>query len=219
MSVRAVRHSVTIVARALLPVAAIAVVAAVAAARQAATQPTADAPPAWRHATADLAIILSGHGTNTTLAALLNDETVIHRFNRMDHESPQQLCEQLSGLSVVYARGYGAVPPSLASDLAAAFKDLQLPDAVKKQFLVDDNVLRHANEAAVQWLNQTLEPSPTDLVGVILLFNQSASTARPTDSAAAPSAIQFVLFKGTTTANGGASITRVVFGDPVKLDD
>jgi len=183
------------------------------------TQAAADVSPQWRQVVSDVALTLSGElpqGRQSALAARVTNDTVIHRFNRLERDSAQQMCDQLAGLSAVYQRGYAGVPESMASDIAAAVHDGSLPGAVKKQLIPDEAGLRRANVTAAAWLTQTLEPADGDLVGVIV-FCPEASAARSGDSSDAPT-IQFVVFKGCPTARG-LVLTRMVYGDPLKLDN
>jgi hypothetical protein len=183
------------------------------------TQPANDVPPQWRQVVSDVAMVLGGElpqGRQSALAQRVTQETLIHRFNHLDRDSAQQMCDQLAGLSIVCQRGYAGIPDSMASDIAAAVRDSALPAPLKKQLAPDDAALRRANATASAWLTQTLEPADGDLVGVIV-FCPETSASQSADSSDSPT-IQFVIFKGCQTARG-IMLTRIVYGDPLKLDD
>jgi hypothetical protein len=183
------------------------------------TQPTSDVPPQWRQVVSDVAMVLGGEvpqGRQSALAQRVTQDTVIHRFNHLERDSAQQMCDQLAGLSAVYQRGYAGVPDSVASDIAAVVRDSALPAPLKKQLAPDDAALRRANATASAWLTQTLEPADGDLFGIVV-FCPETSASQSADSSDAPN-IQFVVFKGCQTSRG-LVLTRIVYGDPLKLDN
>ena len=113
-------------------------------------------------------------------------------------------------------RSYVGIPQTLASDLAAALHDQGAPDLTKRLFTPrTPDELKHADVIAAQWVQDSLKPSTSDAVGVILFCtDMSDAVDHPSDLVAKPAGPLIVIVDADNASANGQTIRRVIFGDP-----
>jgi hypothetical protein len=119
-------------------------------------------------------------------------------------------------MSALGVHAYTKTPATLATDLAADFRDNEsVSQSVRRQMVPpDDAATKRADVTAAQWLRQILQPEKEQPIGVIVLWpdvrkNGGSSSATPWPT--------FVLVKGEATGEG-FRITRLIYGDPLQGD-
>jgi hypothetical protein len=126
---------------------------------------------------------------------------------------PAALDSRFHGGTVVARLGYDGVPRSLATDLAKAMSESQLPESVQRSFVPRDAAsAKRADEIAAAWVTHALSVQPGQRTGVIVVWQPPlpAEAGRP----AIDAQLLFVLVRAEQDAASGAwHITRGLLGD------
>jgi hypothetical protein len=153
------------------------------------------------------------NGDVTTLSKLITTQTRITSFDGDVSETGGRIFAATNGGTIVTSRCYHQLPVNLASDIATDFSNAScVPDLARKQMTPDANDVVKANVTAAQWIAQTLNPSGSQLIGVIVIWpapppvsvNRRPEPLRPV----------FVLVKADLAANG-ITLNQIVFGYPL----
>src|SRR5688500_15911524 len=169
-------------------------------------QQLADA--AWSTVVTEFAQALAGNDP-AAVAAVLADSANIHSVTGKMSDA-LRLMASTRQCQLISARAYVHVPPSVAGDVAEAFRQALVPDEVKLMMIPQDEAqLRRANATAALWLTDSLGARGGDRVAMIVLWSEEKSdaTANPVQR------VMFVLLKGRTT-DAAPTIETVVFGTP-----
>jgi hypothetical protein len=169
-------------------------------------------PAGWVDAVARFADVACGKDLRA-LVAMLSNGPILRTFASDDLQLPERLLGTTTGSQVLAMHVYPRVPATLATDLAADFRNApELPENVRARMIpTDGTAAKRANETAAAWLVQMLQPSKDQPVAVMVLWRHektdtyAAGTARPV----------FVLMKGSETATGQYVFRQVTFGDPL----
>src|SRR5204863_8945441 len=82
------------------------------------------------------------------LVPLLGDEVTIQSFDTRSGDAVRLLARTRKGLMLL-SRGYQQTPEGLAAELAAAVKDLEIPEEFKKHLMpADEGQIKRANHIA-----------------------------------------------------------------------
>jgi hypothetical protein len=186
----------------------IVLIASLAAAASAqATQPAAG----WQESVERLSGAVRGKDLKT-LSAVLDRGPAIRMFGSDTLQPPERLLGATTGAKVLGLHAYLKVPTTLASDLAEDFKTADVPETVRRDFIVDDSSAeRNANEVAGHWLSQMLGPGSDSPVAVIVLWRQERSDTFQNTAARRP---VFLLVRGELV-EGQYVIRQIVYGDPL----
>jgi hypothetical protein len=146
---------------------------------------------------------------------LLVPMPLIRNFTSDSAQPAERLIAATMDARVLGVHAYLGVPSTVATDLATDVKEAG--EAIPQQAMVaglvpaDEAAARRANETAAAWVAQVLQPGPDDLVGVIVVWPGKRSDLL------SPSARHpiFVLVKGRANPDGGCTVQRIHFGDPL----
>jgi hypothetical protein len=177
------------------------------------TQPAQATPVGWQDTVRQLADRLIGTDA-PALNAALTPPPVIRSFTSDTLQSPDRLLGVTSGAIVIGVHAYSIMPTTLASDLAADFKEAanKIPEAARSQMaILDPSGERRANEIAAQWLTQVLQPARDQAVGVIVLWPEARRLALNGPVRRAT----FVLVKAQFV-NGRYVLVQITVGDPLE---
>jgi hypothetical protein len=166
------------------------------------------ADAAWSTVVTEFAQALAGNDPGA-VAALLSDSANIHSFNGKMSDA-LRLMASARQCQLVSARAYVHVPPSVAGDVAEAFRQALVPEEVKVMMIPQDEAqLRRANATAALWLTDSLGARGGDRVAMIVLWSEEKieGETNPVQR------VVFVLLKGRTT-DATAAIETIVFGTP-----
>lgn len=159
----------------------------------------------WERQVSAFAAAAAGRNYDT-LAAMLPDTCLIHRFNGQRDADASALTDFLNGSMVLGDHAYVCPATGAASDIAQDVSDSEsVPDSAKKGLVLD---AKNGSTIALKWIAQTLGTEDGTPIGMIVLWN-----SRPElDNQQRP---LFVLIKGEKDADG-YKIAMVVYGDPLQ---
>jgi hypothetical protein len=128
-------------------------------------------------------------------------------------QPPERLLGSTTGSSVVGLHAYLNLPATLASDLSEDFKAADVPEAVRRDFVIPDPAVeQQANEIAARWIVQALKPSADAPIAVIVLWRQERTDSFQSAGAKRP---VFLLVKGELL-DEQYIIRQITYGDPLE---
>ena len=179
------------------------------------TAPQAEASePNWQQVLDQLSQRLVGQDLAPVRSALRSD-VVVRAFASDSTTTIERLVASTTQCKLLGTHAYPKLPATLASDLAADFHgagDL-IPESVLRDMTpVDSAAEKRANETAAAWVQQVLQPTHEQPIGVIVFWPTSRRLPEETMSRRAI----FVLVKATQV-HGSYVIQQLTFGDPLEL--
>lgn len=183
-------------------------------------QTTQPAPSNWNDTVQALshALIVEEPGT-AAVSSVIPDDIPIHELDGNTIETRYRLKLRSEGLSILSLRVYSRTAATFATDLAADITAAdQAPIDLRRQFVPKDAPeTKRCNSVAQQWIDSVLDPSPDDLIAVVVLWEPpppvSATMLLASLPTAEPKQPFFILIKGKQDAQGQLQITQISFGD------
>jgi hypothetical protein len=182
-------------------------------------QTTQPAPAAWGLTIINLAQALTAESGAAQTSAILGDDAVVRQFGGTQNRDRYFLLDRTEKLTVISARAYTWPAETLAADLAADCKASEnLPLTLRRRYMPRDEAeMKRANTVARQWMVSSLDPSGSDLVAMIVLWEAPPPVTNSLMLGTAPVTEfkhpLFILIKGRQNVNGDIQISQILFGD------
>lgn len=154
-------------------------------------------------------------GELVRVRADLDGQTIIRQFGAPETCDAVLLMDRVRQASLLGQHAYDGPPATLASDIAADFRSAgNVPDDFRQYMNPQDTQqMQQANQIAGQWINDMLQATPQDPIGVVVCWQ--GGTPDPELGATRPQPL-FVLVKGRQVTPGDYRITQIVFGNPLS---
>src|SRR5438046_3143508 len=134
----------------------------------------------------------------------LEEDTSILTFDGKGIDG-MQLPSRTRKAQLIVSCNYTHAPETMATDMAEAVKNAEVPEEVKKRMAMrDENHARRANHTAVTWLVETLQARQGDRVGALVFWCERTPSGEPPE-------IVFVLLKADPEAQN-SKIKAICFG-------
>jgi hypothetical protein len=164
-----------------------------------------DNPPAdnWPKTVETLGAALTDSDPGMLLSVLGEDKSIF-TFDGKGSDG-MQLLSRTRKAQLIGSFNYTHAPETMASDMAEAVKNAEVPEEVKRRMAMRDEVhARKANRTAVTWLVETLGAKQGDRVGALIYWCERAPNGEPPE-------IVFVLVKADPDAQN-KKIKAICFG-------
>lgn len=174
----------------------------------------------WPEFVATLAeTLVDPAGTDESVARVIYDDVPIRRFDRSEPDDRLTLRDATLGFAVIGTHGYVGVPNTIATDLAMDFRNaVDIPEDVRTQMVPTDEQVKRANITAAQWVNNALQPTAGQPVGLIVLLGPEPETLSDFPAQLSdPRPIIFVLVKAEPGDSRSFRITHIVYGDTSRI--
>ena len=146
------------------------------------------------------------------LQKFLDRGPVICTFNSEMLQPPERLLGATTGAKVLGMHAYLKTPSTLATDLAEDFKASDVPEGLRRDFVIPEEGLEKvANETAAKWVTQTLKPEGDQPIAVLVLWRQERADSFQNAAAKRP---VFLLMRGEVV-DEQYIIRQITYGDPL----
>jgi len=158
----------------------------------------------WAKTVETLGAALSENDPGALLSVLSEDKSIF-TFDGKGSDVVRLLIRTRKA-TLIGSFNYTHAPETMATDMAEAVKNAEVPEEVKKRMAMrDEPHARRANRTAVQWLVETLQAKQGDRVGALIFWCERTQSGDPPE-------IVFVLLKGDPEAQN-TKIKSICFGN------
>jgi hypothetical protein len=169
-------------------------------------QTTQPAPQAWDQTVQAAAKSLS---SSDDCRHFICDDCVLRSFETSSPRQIDDVVAHTNGASLLMAKAYVFPGTTIATDMAQAVTDTQVPDEVKKLLVPGDaDAAAKANLTAQRWVQNSLGAATGDAVAVLVFFTGQVTQSTTTDGQ-----VFFVMLKGRPDSSGSYLISHIVYGD------
>ncbi|HEV8379899.1 MAG TPA: hypothetical protein VGP99_13695 [Tepidisphaeraceae bacterium] len=163
------------------------------------------APDNWPKTVEAFGTALSDNDAGALLA-VLGEDVSITTFDTKNGDAIRLLARTKKG-ALIKSFSYVHAPEAMASDVAGAFKDAEVPEELKRKMAMrDDAHARRANRTAATWLTESLGAKQGDKVGVLMFWCDKSANGE--------AEVVFILVKGEPESEF-AKIKAICYGNPL----
>ena len=166
----------------------------------------------WQETVEQFATAVRGNNLKA-LQKCLDHGPSICTFNSETLQPPERLMGTTTGAKVLGMHAYLKTPSTLATDLADDFKASDVPEPLRRDFVISEEGLeKDANETAARWVTQALKPQGDQPIAVLVLWRQERADSFQNAAAKRP---VFLLIRGEVV-DEQYIIRQIAYGDPLE---